>query len=65
MIVTRAHFQDLPYSNFYTLVSDNSKVLQHVFFVPETEKTAAKQEERSLSALAGNKQLPSTICKNL
>jgi hypothetical protein len=53
VIVTETHFEELPCNDFYTLISNNPKLLQEI--CSSTKYTTSAQEERTTpSTLTGN-----------
>jgi hypothetical protein len=51
--VTKTHSEELPYNNFYTLISNNSKLLQEIRSSTKY-KTSAQEERTAPSTLTGN-----------
>jgi hypothetical protein len=53
VIITKTYFVELSCSNFYTLISNNPKLLQEICS-PTKYKTSAQEERTNPSTLTGN-----------
>jgi hypothetical protein len=53
VIVTKTHFEELSCNDFYTLISNNTKLLQEIRS-PTRYKTFAQEERTTPSTLNGN-----------
>jgi hypothetical protein len=53
LIVTKTHFEELECNNFYTLMSNNPKLLQEIRSSTKY-KTSAQEERTTPSTLTGN-----------
>jgi hypothetical protein len=53
VIVAKTHFEELPFSNFYTLISNNPKLLKEIHSSMKY-KTCAQEERTTPSTLTGN-----------